>query len=141
MKYIKPIILHDPILEMARINDIYKFPYDVFVYGGNSYGKGRDEHGDPHFHFADKIKGGKWQFSVLIPTVEQWNQSKELYIYESSNGDFKWTGLKKEKKLLIEWLDKPYTDIDILTNLEYIRSQWNTLNRNNKNVSQIKIIK
>ena len=45
---------------MARINDPMVFPYDVFVYGGDSYGTGRNEHGDPHFHFADKIKGGNW---------------------------------------------------------------------------------
>jgi len=63
------IIIHDPILEMA--------PFDVFVYGGDSYGAGRNEHSDPHFHFADKIKGGKWQFSVFIPTTEEWNQNKK----------------------------------------------------------------
>lgn len=148
MKYIKKInelrlgiITHDTILEMARINDPKEFPFDVFVYGGDSYGSGRNDHGDPRFHFADKIKGGNWQFSVLIPTVEEWNQNKELYISETSNEDYNWTGLKKEKKWLIEWLDKPYVDIKILTNLEYIRSQWNSLNRDNKNVSQIKRIK
>jgi hypothetical protein len=135
------ITTHDPILEMARINNPSEFPLDVFVYGGDSYGSGRNEHGQPHFHFADKIKGGDWQFSILIPSVLQWNQNKELYIYESSTGDFNWKGLKREKKILIEWLDKPYTDINILTNLEYIRSQWNTLNRDNKNVSQIVKIK
>lgn len=149
MKHIKKInelkvsniIKHEPIIEMARINDYKDLPLDVFVYGGNSYGSGRNEHGSPHFHFADKIKGGKWQFSIFIPTVEQWKQNKELYIYETSNGDYNWTGLKKEKKMLIEWLDKPYIDIDSFSNLEFIRLQWNTLNRDNKNVSQIKNIK
>jgi hypothetical protein len=149
MKHIKNInelkvgiILHDPILEMARINDIEEFPFDVFVYGGDSYGSGRNEHGDPHFHFADKIKGGGWQFSVLIPTVEQWKQSKELYISETSNGDYTWSGFKKEKKSLIEWLDKPNNMVGgVLTNIEVIRQQWNILNTDNKNVSQIKRIK
>lgn len=148
MKHIKKInelkvgiITHDPILEMARINDPKEFPFDVFVYGGDSYGSGRNEHGDPHFHFADKIKGGNWQFSVFIPTVEEWSQNKELYIYESSNGDYNWTGLKKEKKLLIEWLDKPNKDFELYTNLEVIRREWNLLNTDNKNVSQIKRIK
>jgi hypothetical protein len=148
MKHIKKInelkvgiITHDPILEMARINDPKEFPYDVFVYGGDSYGSGRNEHGDPHFHFADKIKGDKCRFSVLIPTVDEWNQNKELYIYETSNGDYNWTGLRKEKKLLIEWLDKPNKMVGVLTNLEVIRQQWNILNADNKNVSQIKRIK
>jgi hypothetical protein len=149
MKYIKKInelkvgiTLHDPILEMARINDPKDFTYDVFVYGGDSYGSGRNEHGDPHFHFSDKIKGGKWQFSVFIPTVEGWNQNKELYIYETSNGDYNWSGLKKEKKLLIEWLDNPNKIVGgVLTNIEVIRQQWNMLNTDNKNVSQIKRIR
>jgi hypothetical protein len=149
MKYIKKvnelkvgIIKHDPILEMARINDPKDFTYDVFVYGGDSYGSGRNEHGDPHFLFADKIKGGSWQFSVFIPTVEEWNQNKELYIYETSNGDYNWSGLKKEKKLLIEWLDNPNEMVDgVLTNIEVIRQQWNILNTDNKNVSQIKRIR
>lgn len=93
------ILLHDLILEMARINDPKEFPYDVFVYDGDSHGSGRNEHVDPHFHFADKIKGGKWSFSVLIPTVGEWNQNKELYISETSNGDYNWTGLKKKKRV------------------------------------------
>ena len=146
MKYIKNInevpniIEHDPILEMARINNIDEFPYDVFVYGGDSYVSGRKEHGDPHFHFADKIKGGDWQFLVLIPTVEQWNQSKELYIYETSNGKYNWSGFKNEKKSLIEWLDFSNVFDRTKTNLEFIRLQWNVLNIDNKNVSQIKRI-
>jgi len=135
------IITHDTVLEMARINDPKELPYDVFVYGGDSYGTGRNEHDDPHFHFADKIKGGKFHFSVLIPTVEEWKQNKELYISETSNGDYNWSELKKQKKLLIEWLDKTNKfDID-KTNLEFIRLQWNVLNVDNKNVSQIKRIK
>lgn len=135
------VVTHDPILEMARINDPKEFPYDVFVYGGDSYGSGRNEHGDPHFHFADKIKGGKWQFSIFIPSVDEWNQNKELYIYETSNGDYNWTGLKKEKKSLIIWLDEVNKFDRDKTNLEFIRLQWNVLNIDNKNVSQIKKIK
>lgn len=149
MKYIKKInelrlsgiIAHEPLLEMARINDPKEFPFDVFVYGGDSYGSGRNEHGEPHFHFADKIKVGNWQFSVLIPSVEEWSQSKELYIYETSNGDWNLKGLKKEKKILINWLDEKNKFDKDKTNLEFIRLQWDVLNIDNKNVSQIKRIK
>ena len=144
IKKINEFIEHsdcDLIVEMARINDIKDFPFDVFVYGGNSYDSGRKEHGDPHFHFADKIKGGNFQFSILIPTVEEWNQNKNLYIYETSNGDYNWKGLKKEKESLIKWLDLNNKDLTFYTNLEVIRYNWNTLNKDNKNVSQIKRIK
>lgn len=132
---------YDLIVEMSRINDIKDFQFDVFVYGGNSYDSVRKEHGDPHFHFADKIKGGNFQFSILIPTVEEWNQNKNIYIYETSNGDYNWKGLKKEKESLIEWLDQPNKFDISKTNLEFIRLQWNVLNIDNKNVSQIKRIK
>ena len=132
---------HDYLVEMARINNIKDFPYDVFVYGDDSYGNGRNEHGEPHFHFSDKIKGGEYQFSVLIPSVEEWKQIKELYISETSNGDYIWTGLKKEKKSLIEWLDKPNNNLNLYTNIEIIRQQWNILNIDNKNVKQISRIK
>ena len=138
---ISGIITHDSIVEEARINNKIEFPYDVFVNGGDSYGSGRNEHGDPHFHFADNIKGGDWQFSILIPTVEEWIQNKELYIYESSNGEFNWKGLKKEKRMLLEWMDKLNVFDDTKTNLEFIRLQWNVLNIDNKNVKQIKKIK
>ena len=127
-------------IERARINDKVQFNYDVFVYGGNSYGFGRNEHGEPHFHFSDKIKGGKYQFSILIPTVEEWEQNKELYIYETST-DYNWSNLRKEKKELINWLDFKNILANEYTNLEFIRIQWNTLNFDNKNVKQILKIK
>ena len=137
LKLTPSIVTHDYLIEMARINNRNQFPYDVFVYGGDSYGSGRNEHGEPHFHFADKIKGGKYQFSVLIPTKIQWNQNKELYISETSNGDYNWNGLKKEKIELIKWMDEP-NDLDpSKTNIEIIRYLWNFLNKDNKNVSKI----
>jgi len=144
MRHIKEFLSNDfsPILEMARININDGLKYDVFVYGGNSYGIGRNEHGEPHFHFADKIKGGKFQFSILIPGVIDWQQSKELYIIESSNDKLNWAGFKTEKKDLIEWLDKPNVMIGgVLTNIQVIRQQWNLLNTDNKNVKQLVRIK
>ena len=132
----------DIVLEMARININDGFKYDVFVYGGDSYGSGRNEHGDPHFHFADDIKYGKYKFSVFIPSVNEWKQNKNLYIYESSTGEYNWSGYKKEKKDLIEWLDEPNKLVSgALSNIEMIRAQWNMLNTNNKNVKQISTIK
>lgn len=146
MKYIKKvnelkdskIVTHEAILEMARINNLKEFPYDVFVYGGSPLHGGRCEHGEPHFHFADKIEGGDFHFSILIPTIEEWKNSNELYIYESSTGSFTWSGLKSEKKELIKWLNTPYFDMTSMTNIQFIRLQWNVLNRDNKNVKQIK---
>ena len=129
-----------PLLEFARINDKKKFNYDVFVYGGDSYGSGRNEHGEPHFHFSDNIKSPqKFKISILIPTDIEWKQNKELYIYESDNNIFTWSGLNKEKKELIKWLDEINCDDKFRTNIEFIRIQWNVLNKDNKNVKQIKL--
>ena len=43
--------------------------------------------------------------------------------------------------MLIEWLDDVNKFDKDKTNLEFIRLQWNVLNIDNKNVSQIKRIK
>ena len=43
--------------------------------------------------------------------------------------------------MLIEWLDKPNNNLKLYSNLEIIRQQWNILNTDNKNVSQIKRIR
>lgn len=128
------------ILEMARINDKDIFNYDVFVYGGDSYGSGRNEHGEPHFHFSDNIKNPqKFSLSILIPTPKEWNQNKELYIIESIDDNFNWSGLKKEKKELIGWMDQINHIDNKRTNLETIILQWNFLNTDNKNVKKIKL--
>lgn len=103
MKHIKKInelrlsgiILHNPVLEMARINDPKEFPYDVFVYGGDSYGSGRNEHVEPHFHFADKIKGGNWSWTDQ-ELYEYFNlTSEEIQLIEETISEPK---KKKSKK-------------------------------------------
>lgn len=134
-----PIHRHDDsILELARINDKKEFNYDVFVKGSSSYGTGQKEHGEPHFHFSDNIKNpNKFDYSILIPTQKEWEQNKELYIVESMNGDYSWSGKRKIKKELIEWLDKDNIHTKKLTNLEMIILQWNILNTDNKNVRQL----
>lgn len=148
MKYLKNINelkqnnITDSLVEMANISNKKDFPYDVCVFGVNSFGSGRNEHGEPHFHFSDNIKNGDFEFSILIPTVEEWSQNKELYIIESSIGYYNWNGFKNEKKELISWLDKPNIDSDeLFTNIEMIRLQWNILNKDNKNVKQINKIR
>lgn len=136
-EYVKDI-QNGLILEMARINDKTVFNYDVFVYGGNSYGTGRNEHVEPHFHFSDNIKNPQiFSISILIPTLKEWAQNKDLYICESQNGNYTWPGLKKEKKELILWLDEMNFIDKTKTNLETIITQWNILNIDNKNVKKI----
>jgi hypothetical protein len=138
MKHVPNLISHEPMMETARINDYEDLKYAVLVNGGPSDAPGEKEYGEPHFHFSDKRINSNWEFSVLIPSVDEWKQSKELYIIESKTGDFTWSGFRKQKKQLVEWLDKkcPKTN-NVFTNLEYIRMEWNTLNSDNKNVNQI----
>ncbi len=42
---------YDMVVEMATISG-KDFPYHIGVNGGNSYGSGRNEHREPHFHFT-----------------------------------------------------------------------------------------
>ncbi|MCK9415687.1 hypothetical protein M0Q97_03390 [Candidatus Dojkabacteria bacterium] len=128
---------NDLMIEMARINDKKQFPYDVFVYGGNSYG-GRIEHGEPHFHFSDNIKNPKkFKLTILIPTNKEWNSIKDLIIISEDSSQNSWNGLKKEKERLIIWLDQYNKDFELFTNIETIKRFWNSLNSDNNNVKQI----
>jgi hypothetical protein len=124
----------DLIVEMARING-EELPYLVYVYGGNSYGS-RNEHGEPHFHYMDKMNDGKFKLSIKIPSKLEWNYIKDLIILPDSSQN-NWNKLKKEKKMLIEWLDIKNNDVPELTNFQFIIVQWNVLNKENKNVRQI----
>lgn len=127
----------DLLTEMAKINRD-EIPYDVCVNGGNSYGEGRKEHGKPHFHYADNIKkSDKFKLSVFIPTIEEWIKNKELIINSKDSSHPDWTGLSKEKKILMDWISKPNVLYPKYSNLYVIINQWNTLNIYNKNVSQV----
>ena len=127
----------DSIVEMARIGNRQEINCDIFVNGGNSYGTGQNEHGEPHFHIYDNIKNPKFHLSILIQTNNEWKISKDLFIIEHENSKSDWNGLKQLKKELIFWLDEKSSRDKFRTNYEVIRYQWNFLNQDNKNVKQI----
>lgn len=123
-------MIYNPILEMTMINyDKETFPYGAFVYGNGFY----NPDGEPHFFYFDDIDGSnEWYFIIQIPTVAQWEQSKELYIIESFSNDL----LNEDKvKALIKWLDEMSMKFPLYSNLEVIRHFWNTLNSDDKNIS------
>lgn len=119
------------LVEMARINDPKTYPVDIFVYGGNSYGKERNEHGEPHFLYEKK---GKIKTRILIPTLEEWDISKKLKELDNVLP----SNLIKE---LIKWLDEKNNDAPEYTNIQMMRLQWNILNKDNKNVKKFDKIK
>ena len=125
------------LVEMAKINKD-EIPYDVYVNGGDSYGTGRNEHGKPHFHFADNMKNySKFKLSVLIPTIEEWKNNKTLIISPKDSSQSNWNGLNKEKNILIDWMSKNNSRNPRNSNLFVIINFWNTLNSNNNNVKQV----
>ena len=127
----------DMVVEMATISG-KDFPYHVGVNGGNSYGSGRNEHREPHFHYSDNVKTPqKFNLTILIPTKNEWSTNKELLIVPKSSKPSNWTGLSREKKMLIEWLDEPNVDAPMMSNYEMIRLQWNILNKHNRSVRQL----
>ena len=113
--------------EMARLNDKKTFPYDIFIYGGSDYDRGRKEHGDPHFRFK---KSGVFDLKIEIPI--NWTKNKTLRVIE---GDDK--NAKKAMSELNKWMDGKNHINPKITNLEYMILIWNTLNVDNTNVKQI----
>jgi hypothetical protein len=127
----------DMIIELAKINRD-ELPFDVCVFGGNSYGSGRSEHGEPHFHISDNInKPDKFKISILIPTINDWKNNKELLIIANDSTQNTWDGLNRIKKMLTEWLSLPNYKNKKTSNLYRIIDFWNSLNIDNKNVRQI----
>jgi hypothetical protein len=124
--------------ELARINNKKEFPYDVFVYGGSSYGAGRNEHGQPHFHFSDNIQNPQhFKLTILIPETSDWCNNLELVILDDESTQLDWTGLRKEKRMLSDWMNILNKIDKTKTNYQMIKIQWNLLNIDNNNVKQI----
>jgi hypothetical protein len=124
------------LVEMARINDLHDFSSSnitVYVFGGMGY---RTEHGLPHFTvFLDKNK--KQNINILIPEIDEpLNDLKILVAFDKQD----WNTRAWLRKELIEWLKRINTFEPDRTNLQKIISEWNTLNRDNPSVKQMKFI-
>ena len=125
------------LVELAKINK-GELPFDVCVFGGSSYSGGRNEHGEPHFHFTDNIKNpDKFKLSVRIPTIDEWKSNPQLIILPEESSQTNWDGLNKVKRDLVEWLGNRNVRDKLHSNLFIIINFWNTLNEDNKNVSQV----
>ena len=125
------------VVEMATVNGT-NFPHHVSVRGGNSYGSGRNEHSGPHFHYSDRAKNSEiFRLTILIPTIKDWNLNKEVVILKKGSTPKSWGGLSNYKKKLILWMDEPHKDNPSISNFQMIRTYWNGLNSENKNVRQL----
>jgi len=129
--------LDDKLIEMATISGV-ELNFDVCVYGGNSYGGGRNEHGEPHFHISDNMsKPNKYKLSISIPTIKEWSKDYELSIIANDSTQPSWNNLARVKKELTGWLSKNNHRYKKYSNLYVIINEWNTLNTNNNNVRQV----
>ena len=127
----------EPDIEIAKINKD-EIPYGVYVLGGYTYGKGRKEIGKPHFYYSDNYyTSNKFNVAILIPTIAEWIENKELVINPQDSSHQDWTGLQKEKEILIDWMSQPNVRSPRNSNLFEILNFWNTLNVDNLNVSQV----
>ena len=57
------------ISESIKVSD-NNINLDIYVYGGDIYSLGKEEHNPPHFHV--KIKN-KPDIEYLIPSVDEWH--------------------------------------------------------------------
>lgn len=127
----------DMVVEMATVNGA-NFPHHVSVRGGNSYGTGRNEHSEPHFHYSDRAKNPEiFSLTILIPTIKDWDLNKTLTIIPRGSTPKSWDGLSSYRKKLVVWMDEPHKDNPSISNFQMIRTYWNGLNAENKNVRQL----
>ena len=118
----------DLLVEMATISDPSDgIPFRISVYGGNSYGTGRNEHGEPHFQV---FKKGELDIRVHIPKT----YTEDLFVLDN-------TELPKQiRKKLSVWFKEKNTEFTKDTNLQTVQHQWNILNKENMNVKKVKVI-
>ena len=127
----------DMVVEMATVNGA-NFPHHVSVRGGNSYGTGRNEHSEPHFYYSDRAKNPEiFSLTILIPTIKDWDLNKTLTIIPRGSTSKSWDGLSSYRKKLMIWMDEPHKDNPSISNFQMIRTFWNGLNAENKNVRQL----
>ena len=115
--------IKDNFKRMNKLSELLSI--DIFVRGGSTGGKGRNEHGEAHFEIHQKnsnINIGK----IFMPKLDIWLNSTfkdKLSLLTIDNGiDIP----KREKKAMVKWLEKNDNK-----NLKCSYEEWNRINKDN----------
>ena len=121
--------MRQPFKLMNKISDI--LPFNVHVYGGSTWGAGRNEHGDAHFTIKEK-NSNKNLGKILMPSLEQWSSmnssDRKSSITVQDGPQLK----NKERKAFSEWLS-----INNFENLLHCHAEWNRMNEFNHRTNTI----
>lgn len=112
-------LFEDGLMEMMMVNRVEDFSglgMSVWMYGND-----RPNY-TPHFHLRTK----KEELEISIETLQI------LHIKGRKLKDISWTGYRKERKALEEWLMYPSKRMTKYTNYESIMILWNFDNPNNE---------
>ena len=115
------------LFEITRIDDPHSdnLPNEVkiCVYGENELQGSKT----PHFH----VVGADFEFEVYIQHIHNLIIWRTIRIDKRTNAD-PWNERADIRKAILEWLDKPNTELAPMTNAASILAQWNMNNPEHK---------
>jgi hypothetical protein len=114
---------------MNRLSDLLFF--DIWVHGGSTDGRGRNEHGEAHFELKKKNTRKPLE-KILMPSLSLWLKSdfdERVNLLSIQNSmDIS----KKDKKGMARWLELNENE-----NLIMSHKEWNECNKHNNRTIQI----
>jgi len=119
----KKYTVQEKFKRMNKLSDLLSF--EIWVHGGSTEGRGRNEHGEAHFELKEK-KSRRPLGKIIMPSLEIWLKSDfreriELMIVQN-NEDIS----KKDKKGMVRWLE-----LNDNENLINCHKEWNECNKHN----------
>jgi len=108
-------------IEAARIDNPIKDKAllgtkEVWVYSNDTSSK------MPHFHYLDRTDDKRFEVEVNIDDLSICSATPK------KNDLMSWKGLEQERKSLLEWLNRPNSDLPIITNYVSLKLAWNQNN-------------
>lgn len=108
---------------MNKLSDLLSF--EIWVHGGSTDGRGRNEHGEAHFEIKEK-NTQKPKGKITMPSLELWlksNFKERTGLMKVQNND---DISKKDKKGMVRWLE-----LNDNENLINCHKEWNESNKYN----------
>lgn len=121
--------VYEKLRRINKLSDILSF--DVWVFGGSTEGRGRNEHGDAHFEIKEKntrISLGK----IYMPNMDEWKKSNfqaKVNLLKMQNEHLL---SAKDIKGFVRWLD-----LNDNENLLLCHTEWNECNKDNNRTVRI----
>jgi len=123
----KKYTVYENFRRVNKLSDLLSF--EIWVHGGSTDGRGRNEHGEAHFELKEK-NTRKPLGKIMMPSLEKWQQcnfNERVSLLKVQNGNDIST---KDKKGMVRWLELNENE-----NLILCHTEWNESNKyNNRTV-------